>query len=234
MKILVIPDIHLKPWMFARASELMQTVKTDMAVCLMDIADDWGQQYNLDLYVQTYDAAIRFAKENPDTLWCYGNHDLCYLWDQRESGYSAAASWTVREKLGELKETVPDKAQMAYIHRIGSVLFSHGGMSDYFVRKSISSEKYDDIDAVVKTINSMGCTKMWTDGSPIWYRPQYGAARMYKPVKLLQVLGHTPVTEITREKNIYPVTSFRPTGTGDRTGHRNSCTWIQRRGSMPG
>ena len=35
------------------------------AVCLMDIADDWHQQFNLDLYVQTYDAAITFAKEYP-------------------------------------------------------------------------------------------------------------------------------------------------------------------------
>ena len=92
MKILVIPDVHLKPWMFQRASELMkeipagQSVKVDRAVCLMDIADDWRQQFNLDLYVQTYDSAIKFAKEYPDTLWCYGNHDVCYLWNQSESG----------------------------------------------------------------------------------------------------------------------------------------------------
>lgn len=37
----------------------------------MDIADDWRQQFNLDLYIQTYDAAISFAREHPDTLWCY-------------------------------------------------------------------------------------------------------------------------------------------------------------------
>lgn len=74
MKVLVISDVHLKPWMFYRASELMKdipaghTVKPDRAVCLMDIADDWRQQFNLDLYVQTYDAAIAFAREYPDTL----------------------------------------------------------------------------------------------------------------------------------------------------------------------
>ncbi len=44
---------------------------------LMDIADDWRQQYNLDLYILTYDAAIEFAKGFPDTLWCCGNYDLC-------------------------------------------------------------------------------------------------------------------------------------------------------------
>ena len=53
MKVLVIPDVHLKPWMFQRASELMKEIKADRAVCLMDIADDWRQQFNLDLYIQT-------------------------------------------------------------------------------------------------------------------------------------------------------------------------------------
>ena len=63
MKVLVIPDVHLKPWMFTRASELMKETESDRAVCRMDIADDWRQQFNLDLYIQTYDAAIAFAKE---------------------------------------------------------------------------------------------------------------------------------------------------------------------------
>ena len=66
MKVLVIPDVHLKPWMFQRASELMKEAKADRAVCLMDIADDWRQQFNLDLYEQTYDAAITFAGEYPE------------------------------------------------------------------------------------------------------------------------------------------------------------------------
>ena len=59
---------------------------------LMDIPDDWNREYDIELYAQTFDAAISFAKEFPDTLWCYGNHDLCYLWNERESGYSRAAA----------------------------------------------------------------------------------------------------------------------------------------------
>ena len=86
--VLVIPDVHLKPWMFDRASDLMKEKKADRAVCLMDIADDWNQSLNIDLYNRTYERAIRFAAEYPDTLWCYGNHDLCYPWNRRESGYS--------------------------------------------------------------------------------------------------------------------------------------------------
>ena len=91
MKVLIIPDVHLKPWIFSRASELIKEKAADLAICLMDIPDDWNQQFNIDLYIQTFDAAIAFAKEHPETLWCYGNHDVCYLWNQRETGYSAIA-----------------------------------------------------------------------------------------------------------------------------------------------
>ena len=73
VKILVIPDIHLKPWIFDRAEEILRAGKADMAVCLMDIADDWNKEYDLTSYEQTYDAAISFAREFPDTFWCYGN-----------------------------------------------------------------------------------------------------------------------------------------------------------------
>lgn len=45
MKVIVIPDVHLKPWMFHRASELMKEIKAERAVCLMDIVDDWRQQF---------------------------------------------------------------------------------------------------------------------------------------------------------------------------------------------
>ena len=149
MKVLVIPDVHLKPWMFGQATALMKKGAADLALCLMDIADDWKQQYNLDLYEQSYDAAISFAEGFPDTLWCYGNHDICYEWNQRETGYSPVAARLVCEKLRKLREAVPDEKQVAFIHRIDNVLFLHGGLRDGYVRHYVSSEDYDDIDAVV-------------------------------------------------------------------------------------
>ena len=62
MRVLVIPDVHLKPYLFHQASELMEKGEADRAVCLMDIPDDWNREYDIGLYVQTYDAAIEFAK----------------------------------------------------------------------------------------------------------------------------------------------------------------------------
>ena len=202
MKVLVIPDVHLKPWIFHRASELMKNKTADLAVCLMDIADDWRQQFNLDLYIQTYDAAVRFAVDFPETLWCYGNHDVCYLWNQRETGYSKIAPWTVCEKLRMLRESLPDKKQLAFIHRIDNVLFSHGGLAEAFVRRYVPSEQHDDVDAVVSMINGFGLGEMWEDLSPVWYRPQYHSGRMYKSRELLQVVGHTPVEQIVKSGSL--------------------------------
>ena len=47
MKVLVIPDIHLKPFMFKQAAELMERGIAQRAVCLMDIPDDWDKQFNI-------------------------------------------------------------------------------------------------------------------------------------------------------------------------------------------
>ena len=202
MKILVIPDIHLKPYMFQRAAELLEKGTAERAVCLMDIPDDWGKGNQIELYVQTYDAAIAFAEKYPDTMWAYGNHDLCYLWNESESGYSPAAAWTVQEKLLELRRALPDGNEMQYIHKVDNVLFCHGGVLDYFVRSTVKSSVYHEVDEVVRVINGLHHDTMWNDASPIWYRPQYSGGRMYKPRRILQVVGHTPVERIERNGNV--------------------------------
>ena len=217
MRALVIPDVHLKPYMFAEAAERMSRGVADCAVCLMDIPDDWGREYDLELYVQTFDAAISFAKEFPDTLWCYGNHDLCYLWNERESGYSRAAAYTVRNKLEELKDALPSENQLRYIHRIDDVLFCHGGILQAFVEENV--ENTGSVDETLAEINAMGPEQLWCSASPIWYRPQDSREPMYGEGSLLQVVGHTPVEKIYRSGNVISCDVFstyrdgRPIGT---------------------
>ena len=121
----------------------------------MDIPDDWGKEFDIALYEETFDAAIEFAVKYPDTLWVYGNHDLCYLWNERESGYSPIAARTVCEKLGKLQRVLPEGNEMRYIQRIDDVLFCHGGVQDRFVRKTVPSSKYNDIDEVLDMINGL-------------------------------------------------------------------------------
>lgn len=202
MKVLVIPDIHLKPEIFRQAAALMRQKVAERVVCLMDIPDDWGKEYDIALYEETYDEAIKFAGMFPETAWCYGNHDLSYLWHQWESGYSSMASYTVQRKLLDLRTALPENNPIRYIQRIDDVLFSHGGVLNYFVEEYVPKSKYHDVDAVVAVINQLGCMEMWNDASPLWLRPQYAKMRLYKPRKLLQVVGHTPVEEITRRGNL--------------------------------
>ena len=218
MIILVIPDVHLKPWMFDRASEIIGSKVAEKAVCLMDIPDNWGKDHDLGLYEETFDAAIRFQKAFPDTLWCYGNHDLSYEWLQYESGFSAKAIPVVIKKLSELRRELPDRTQMAYIHRIDDVLFLHGGLTHAFVKYYASDVDYDDADAVIEEINSLGRTEMWDDASPIWFRPQFYKEKMYKEKELLQIVGHTPVKFIEQSGNVVSCDLFSTYRTGDLIG----------------
>ena len=81
MKVLVIPDVHLKPEIFDWAMNIMENSDCERAVCVGDICDDWGCERNVELYKETLQKAVEFARKYPDTLWCYGNHDLAYIWD---------------------------------------------------------------------------------------------------------------------------------------------------------
>lgn len=68
LRIPVILDIHLKPWIFDRAEDILKDSKADRAVCLMDISDDWGMKFRVDRYKETFDRVIEFAKAYPDIL----------------------------------------------------------------------------------------------------------------------------------------------------------------------
>lgn len=202
MKVLVIPDVHLKKHMFEQADEIMTRGIADRAVCLMDIPDDWNKQYDLEAYAETFDAAISFAVKYPDTLWCWGNHDLSYWWGEIQSGFSSLALWTVREKINEFLKVLPEENSINYVQRIDNVIFSHGGLCQYFADSYVSEYLQRDIDGTLEVINRLRRQEMWHDESPIWYRPQYSKGKMYKPRKLLQVVGHTPRERIERAGNV--------------------------------
>ena len=106
------------------------------------------------------------------------------------------------EKLRILSETLPDDRQLHYLHRIDNVLFSHGGLADEFVRRYVPARMYNDIDSVVNILNDLALDVMWQDLSPIWFRPQNYMGRMYKPKKLLQVVGHTLFKKIEKSGNV--------------------------------
>lgn len=139
MKVLVIPDCHLNPWMFAQADTIMKKGIADKAVCLMDLADDFGVHDDAQ-YLETYDAAIAFAKKYPETLWCYGNHDLSYIWGKPETGFHPEKRGLVCQEIKKLTNALPKKSQIAYIHKIDKTLFMHGGLANLFVQLRVAPQ----------------------------------------------------------------------------------------------
>lgn len=219
MKVLAIPDIHLKPWIFNEAEKLMKEGAAEKAVCLMDIADDWDKQYSLELYESAYDRAIQFARDFPETLWCYGNHDISYVWNKMESGYSRIAGNIVCKKMAELKEAAEGK--MAFLHRIDITLFSHGGLSLDFVRmmERNRNKRFIAIDEVVEVANTASPDELWNDVSPLWFRPQYVfGLNVYKKDLYTQVVGHTPVDQIYKRHGIISTDTFSTTSGGEQIG----------------
>ena len=78
MQVLVIPDVHLKTWMFKTAEKVVKQEHPDAIVMLGDLVDDFGCKNSPDKYIETIDAAIEFYHRHPETYLCLGNHgDQC-------------------------------------------------------------------------------------------------------------------------------------------------------------
>ena len=210
-KVFVVPDVHLKPWVFEEAGNLLKSVRYDRVVLLGDLVDDWFCEKEYDLYKETLKKARDFILEH-DALLCYGNHDLSYVWEAVESGYSPSARSVVLRGLHELEESVRDENK-AYIHRIDNTLFSHGGLISSFAEDFLTGG-IDDIDEMIGEINEMGEDEMWTDDSPIWARPQdYDGYLDLFPGDMYQVVGHTPVASPLKQGNLLTLDTFS-TGPG--------------------
>lgn len=218
-KVLVIPDVHLKPDMYEKASEILDLKAADFALSLGDICDDWGQEYNSELYYKTLEAAGKFAQKYPKTLWCWGNHDLSYLWRKAESGYSFFLSGLIWELLRDWRAAVGDENKIAYVHRIDNVIFSHGGLAYSFVERWVDRELWEDPEKVKEQINEFSSDRIWTHDSPIWLRPQNKNVKMY-PEGYLQVVGHTPVAKPYLENHVLNTDTFSTMPDGSAIGDR--------------
>lgn len=109
--------------------------------------------------------------------YMYGVRDDALAFSFQSFGVKVAP-WTVCEKLQKLQEALPDEKQLAFLHRIDNVLFCHGGLTDEFVRQYVPAKYYNNIDAVIETINGFGAGELWQDASPLWYRPQHYGGKM--------------------------------------------------------
>lgn len=217
-KVLVIPDVHLKPWMFERASRLME--RADVAVVLGDLVDDWGRQGDRGAYAATIEAAMRFDARFPNTLWCVGNHDYCYLhFDEGtyNSGFSDGLKYLVRARLQELERAVGERCKV--VHEVGGVLFSHAGVGASYVGR-IRERLGDGLslaECVEFTNEAAGPSALWQDDSPLWLRPSGSRPGV---AGVVQVAGHTPVERPVEMGGILVADTFSTRSDGRPIGNR--------------
>ena len=208
-KAFVIPDIHLKPCIFEEAEKKISAGEYERIVLLGDLVDEWGQERNIALYNETFDAVIAFVRAHPNTLYCYGNHDVSYRFERLESGFSAYAIDTVVERLADLEDALPDGAA-AFIHRVNNVLFSHAGLVTSFIAQHFPLAQDIALDEIIDRINKMGVDELWADNSPIWVRPNdvlYYGNKLY-PSGMRQVVGHTPMPKAKEYEELLMVDTF--------------------------
>ena len=215
-RVLVIPDVHLKPWIFDEAEKVDKSSYEDIVV-LGDLVDDWGKGNDIDAYEETLKRTAEFGKEHGESLWCYGNHDVSYLWDAMESGYSVQARITVIEGITKLERILEDRYK--FVHRIDNVLFSHAGVTETFVLHSCGYH-VKEIEDILAKINRMGKQELWRDSSPIWARPQADFYRMFRDDLFYQVVGHTPVEEPLDACGVLTLDLFSTYSNGDPYGNQ--------------
>ena len=206
-RVLVIPDTHLKPKMFDLADKIMCERKVDYAVQLGDNLDDF---YCYDDQYRRHNARmVAFYHEHPETIWLWGNHEASYILDRPVTGNIYAGK--------EYAKLYQENFGPKFAHLDGKVVFSHAGIFQEFVDNNNLSD-CKTAKELVDRINKLDLSAFWRDDSPLWARPQYD--RLTSPSVLngyLQVVGHTPLRDISEKDGIVSVDVFS-TNWGKKVG----------------
>ena len=129
MKILVIPDIHLKTWIIRLATVIMRWLINENenlpederqkigAVFLEDLADDFAKEDDTDSYAKVFDACIEFIKTYPTTYFCTPLERVLYEEENRLLSTDVFSTQPNGKPIGDLSEkqfVVIDTVTMEY------------------------------------------------------------------------------------------------------------------------
>ena len=224
MRVLAIPDSHLKIDVIERGLELAKYYRCDKIVLLGDYFDDWDavpEQYH-----RMIDYLRKLLRLNPEVYPLLGNHEYGYFNPQtKSSGY--------REYVAEeLRDLFANNFRFAVSASFDGVLYTHAGVTNmwllqnkliterqlqYNVGKKAGAGYIDNIigrkdfgvdrnlgvrdwDVLAK----VGAARGGLSGvapSPIWADATEVIADPLRCVK--QVVGHSPVSEITNVGRVW-------------------------------
>lgn len=195
-KVLIIPDVHLKPNMFDMADTIIKQTTVDNIVFLGDLIDDWDQENNIDLYKETINRAIKFKKDHSNSLYCWGNHDVGYFANWSCSGNSKLYANEIKVLLNQYERIVEPK----YVQVIDNILFSHAGIENYTAKSIMRFSDSSTVEELANELNKLSINTMGDYDSPIWLRPEVFIQYFSD---YTQIVGHSPVKRPMYEMNTW-------------------------------
>lgn len=226
MRILAIPDIHLKPWIFDSADRAIADARPDEIVVLGDLLDDFGYEDKPERYTETLNRAGKFMAAHPYSYWCIGNHEIPYVSSCcTVSGTSLLFRDQIAHDLLALSYGAPITVKVKCAFLLDGWIFTHAGLAEDFVQRRIvpraSGVPLNDKD-VVELANDLTVDALWEMDSPLWYRPSTGA-QLYGEGRIHQCAGHTPSKRILEYGNLVVCDTFSTYRDGVPIGDQTLC-----------
>ena len=223
MKILFVPDVHLKTDIFRFADKTAQTFHPDAIVFLGDLLDDFGKENDLMAYGEAFTAAKEFMHAYPDVYWCIGNHDMAYMIHMPVTGTSLIYTHEIEHGMHDLIYAVPNPAHIGFAFMLDGWIITHAGLASDFVKRHILPQVANEPSdyTVVDLVNHLSVSAIWESNSPLWYRPHGG--RLYAEGRIRQVAGHTPVKTIEDHHGLLVCDTFSTYGDGTPYGDQTLC-----------
>lgn len=200
MRTLVLGDIHgHDSW-----KAIVENEEYDNVVFLGDYLDAFRLKPE-DIADNLLDI-IKFKEKLGDKCRiCYGNHDHSYWNDERCSGYN----WHGRHLYMPLLEDMFKENMIDLVYIQDDIIFSHAGVSDYWLKKVTMLDSVDEINFDSVTLDSLNWNMLTGyDGygntisqSPIWIRPQ--SLLKSKVDNYRQIVGHTNMGMPVEEQGLY-------------------------------
>lgn len=202
-KVIVVPDSHTKIEVLKEGIELATKLRADHIVLLGDYFDDWTATAE-DNY-----AMLDFLKEalvkHKNIIPLYGNHEMSYMTGKLCSGNIVSMAEDLGKKL-------KDDHRFLFAVAIDGALYTHAGVTKQWlldnavgynndIRKGVSA---NTLEQRINGLDNFGplCAVGEARGglpnvapSPLWADLKELIADDVP--KLTQIVGHTPVREIT-------------------------------------
>lgn len=212
-KVLVVPDAHLKIDTIKKGVELADLYMASHIILLGDYFDDW--ESTPEQYYAMMDYLKGLLTINPNVYPLMGNHEMSYL-GFKCSGYNSNVADYVKSKLEKDRRFISCMA-------VDGVLYSHAGVTGTWavinnlvtenelrykcntgggaalLEERIARHEWEDKAIFNQVAQERGGKD--PAGSCLWADLQEMATNPLGSFK--QVVGHTPVREITKLGNVW-------------------------------